>query len=44
MNKDNPGVNIVLGGTSILNSTTFIEEVQIATQGIPSRRSRSRYK
>jgi vacuolar protein sorting-associated protein 45 len=44
MNKENPGVNIILGGTSVLNSNSFIEEVQIATQGIPSRRNRSRFK
>ncbi|XP_059474727.1 vacuolar protein sorting-associated protein 45 [Neocloeon triangulifer] len=44
MNKDFPGVRIILGGTTILNSSAFIEEVQIATQGIPSRRNRSRFK
>jgi vacuolar protein sorting-associated protein 45 len=43
LNKEYPGVRIVLGGTTIHNSTSFLEEVQIATQGIPRSRHRMRH-
>jgi vacuolar protein sorting-associated protein 45 len=33
MNMEYPGVRIVLGGTTIHNSPSFIEEVKIATRG-----------
>lgn len=34
LNTDYPSVRIVLGGTTIHNSSSFIEEVQIATRGM----------
>lgn len=41
LNKQNPGVQIILGGTTIHNFESFIEEIQCATSGIfPKYRSR----
>ncbi|XP_047348718.1 vacuolar protein sorting-associated protein 45 [Vespa velutina] len=41
LNKQNPGVQIILGGTTIHNFESFIEEIQCATSGIfPKHRSR----
>ncbi|XP_076298221.1 vacuolar protein sorting 45 [Lasioglossum baleicum] len=37
LNKQNPAVKIVLGGTNVHNSQTFLEEVQCATSGILSK-------
>lgn len=37
LNKQNPGIKIILGGTTIHNSTSFLEEIQQATLGILSR-------
>lgn len=37
LNKQNPGTKIVLGGTTIHNSTSFFEEIQEATSGVSSR-------
>lgn len=37
LNKQNPGTKIVLGGTTIHNFESFIEEIQYATTGILSR-------
>lgn len=34
INQANPGVRIVLGGTTIHNSTTFMEEIKSAMQGV----------
>ncbi|XP_068623657.1 vacuolar protein sorting-associated protein 45 [Battus philenor] len=34
INQANPGVNVVLGGTNILNSTSFMEEIKSAMQGV----------
>ncbi|XP_054011851.1 vacuolar protein sorting-associated protein 45 [Hylaeus anthracinus] len=33
LNKQNPGVKIILGGTTIHNSQSFLEEIQHATSG-----------
>ena len=35
VNASYPGVRVVLGGTSIQNSTTFLEDVEDATSGWP---------
>ena len=35
VNASSPGVRVVLGGTSILNSTTFLEEVQDVIEAWP---------
>ena len=35
MNASSPGVRVVLGGTSIQNSTTFLEEVEDAVASWP---------
>lgn len=41
LNKQNPGVRIILGGTTIHNFESFIEEIQSATSGIfPRQKSR----
>ncbi|KAK2579234.1 hypothetical protein KPH14_008203 [Odynerus spinipes] len=41
LNKQNPGVQIILGGTTIHNFGSFIEEIQSAVSGIfPRQRSR----
>ncbi|XP_012172461.1 vacuolar protein sorting-associated protein 45 [Bombus affinis] len=37
LNKQNPGIKIILGGTTIHNSASFLEEIQQATSGILSR-------
>ena len=37
LNVQNPGTQIVLGGTTVHNFQSFIEEVQTATNGIISR-------
>ncbi|XP_013142313.1 PREDICTED: vacuolar protein sorting-associated protein 45 [Papilio polytes] len=34
INQANPGVRVVLGGTTIHNSTTFMEEIKSAMQGV----------
>lgn len=34
LNKQNPGIKIILGGTTIHNSASFLEEIQHATSGI----------
>ncbi|XP_023938054.1 vacuolar protein sorting-associated protein 45 [Bicyclus anynana] len=34
INQANPGVRVVLGGTNIHNSTSFLEEVKSAMQGV----------
>ncbi|CAB3375294.1 Hypothetical predicted protein [Cloeon dipterum] len=44
MNKELSGARIILGGTTMLNSAAFMDEVQIATQGIPNRRTRSKFR
>lgn len=41
LNKQNPGTKIILGGTTVHNFESFVEEVQSATNGI-TRRYRSR--
>ena len=35
VNASSPGVRVVLGGTSIHNSTTFLEEVEDAGSSCP---------
>ena len=35
VNASSPGVRVVLGGTSIHNSTTFLEEMQDAVSNWP---------
>nr|CAD7589313.1 unnamed protein product [Timema genevievae] len=42
LNKNNIGVQIVLGGTCVHNSTSFLEEVSAATQGVIRRHVRMR--
>ncbi|KAJ8876167.1 hypothetical protein PR048_024076 [Dryococelus australis] len=42
LNKSSLGVRIVLGGTSVHNSTSFLEEVHAATQGVIRRHVRLR--
>jgi vacuolar protein sorting-associated protein 45 len=42
LNKNNFGVRIVLGGTTIHNSSSFFEDVQQAMQGVPRRHTRMR--
>ncbi|KDR23959.1 Vacuolar protein sorting-associated protein 45 [Zootermopsis nevadensis] len=42
LNKNNFGVRIVLGGTTIHNSGSFFEEVQQAMQGVTRRHMRTR--
>jgi vacuolar protein sorting-associated protein 45 len=42
LNKNNFGVRIVLGGTTIHNSGSFFEEVQHAMQGVTRRHMRTR--
>lgn len=37
LNKQNPGIRIILGGTTIHNFESFTEEIQHATSGILSR-------
>ncbi|XP_017756227.1 PREDICTED: vacuolar protein sorting-associated protein 45 [Eufriesea mexicana] len=37
LNKQNPGIKIILGGTTIHNSSSFLEEIQQATSGILSK-------
>lgn len=37
LNKQNSGIKIILGGTTIHNSHSFLEEVQYATAGILSK-------
>ncbi|XP_029036738.1 vacuolar protein sorting-associated protein 45 isoform X1 [Osmia bicornis bicornis] len=37
LNKQNPGIKIILGGTTIHNSQSFFEEIQQATTGILSK-------
>ena len=37
LNKQNSGIKIILGGTTIHNSQSFLEEVQYATAGILSK-------
>lgn len=37
LNKQTPGVKIILGGTTIHNSQSFLEEIQQATSGILSK-------
>ncbi|KAI4494916.1 PREDICTED: vacuolar protein sorting-associated protein 45 [Polistes canadensis] len=37
LNKQNPGVQIILGGTTVHNFESFIEEMKCATSGIFSR-------
>ncbi|XP_076221896.1 vacuolar protein sorting 45 isoform X2 [Nomia melanderi] len=37
LNKQNPGIKIILGGTNVHNSQSFLEEVQCATSGILSK-------
>lgn len=37
LNKNNPGVQIVLGGTTVHNFESFIEEIQAGSTGIISR-------
>ncbi|XP_076184041.1 vacuolar protein sorting 45 [Ptiloglossa arizonensis] len=37
LNKQNPGVKIILGGTTIHNSQSFLDEVQHATSGVLSK-------
>lgn len=37
INANSPGVRVVLGGTTIHNSTTFLEEVEDVVQGWPER-------
>ena len=39
VNASSPGVRVVLGGTSIQNSTTFLEEVEDAVSSWPDSRS-----
>lgn len=39
INASSPGVRIVLGGTSIHNSTTFLEEVEDAVDSWPQARA-----
>ncbi|XP_047517667.1 vacuolar protein sorting-associated protein 45 [Pieris napi] len=34
LNQTNPGVRIILGGTTIHNSTSFLEEIKYAMQGV----------
>ncbi|MCJ1395668.1 hypothetical protein MMC18_008554 [Xylographa bjoerkii] len=41
VNASSPGVRVVLGGTSIQNSTTFLEEVEDAVSSWPDTRSTS---
>ena len=38
INASSPGVRVVLGGTSVHNSTTFLEEVEDAVDGWPAAR------
>jgi hypothetical protein len=42
LNKNNFGVRIVLGGTTIHNSSSFFKDVQQAMQGVPRRYTRMR--
>ena len=42
LNKNNFGVRIVLGGTTIHNSNSFFEEIQQAMQGVTRRHTRIR--
>ena len=34
INQSHPGVHVVLGGTTVHNSTSFLEEVKHAMQGV----------
>jgi vacuolar protein sorting-associated protein 45 len=42
LNKNNFGVRIVLGGTTIHNSSSFLEEVKQAMQGVTRHHTRMR--
>lgn len=42
LNLSNPGVRIVLGGTHILNTASFLQEVEAATEGVPAQNRRPR--
>lgn len=39
-NKNYPGTNIILGGTTVHNSASFLEEVELAVKNVPKRFSR----
>lgn len=40
-NKANPSINIILGGTNIHNSTSFLNEVEQATKDVPRKHTRN---
>ncbi|XP_077298329.1 vacuolar protein sorting 45 [Arctopsyche grandis] len=40
INQSNVGVKVILGGTNIHNSQSFLEDIHAATQGVPRRHTR----
>lgn len=34
-NTNNPGIRVILGGSNIHNSSTFLDSVEVAMEGIP---------